>query len=53
MLVARPSRFKLLAPSQLRDFTVVCAMIAIGLACSNIALSLLDVAVQQCIRAAS
>tara|TARA_B110001452_G_scaffold44224_1_gene33840 strand:+ start:6070 stop:7251 length:1182 start_codon:yes stop_codon:yes gene_type:complete len=53
ILVARPSTFKLLQRGMLRDFGIVCVTIAIDLGCTNVAISLISLALQQCIRGAS
>lgn len=53
ILCARPSTFKLLQRSMLRDFGIVCVTIAIDLGCTNVAISLISLALQQCIRGAS
>ena len=47
----RPGSLRLLDASMLREFTFVCVAIAIDLGCSNVAISLLSVALQQCLRA--
>ena len=45
--------FKVLTEPMLRGFGFVCVAIALDLACTNVALPLLSVALQQCIRGTS
>ena len=53
IFLLRPGTFKRLTPVMYRGFGFVCIAIAGDLACTNVALSLLSVALQQCIRGAS
>lgn len=43
--------FRGLSRKQLRSFVAVCVAIAVDLACQNVALSILSIALQQCIKA--
>jgi drug/metabolite transporter (DMT)-like permease len=53
IFLLKPGTFKRLTPEMRRGFGFVCVAIAGDLACTNVALSLLSVALQQCIRGAS
>jgi drug/metabolite transporter (DMT)-like permease len=53
IFLLKPGTFKRLTPVMYRGFGFVCIAIAGDLACTNVALSLLSVALQQCIRGAS
>jgi len=46
-------RLRLLTCPQLPGFIAVCAAIAVDLACTNVALAILSIALQQCIKATS
>lgn len=53
VFLAKPSLFQSLQGRMLRPMLGVCLAIAIDLACTNVAISLLSVALQQCIKATS
>ena len=53
IFLLQPGSFKRLTPTMYRGFGFVCVAIAGDLACTNVALSVLSVALQQCIRGAS
>lgn len=46
-----PGSLKSLDRSMVREFALVCVAIAVDLGCSNVAISLISVALQQCVRA--
>jgi drug/metabolite transporter (DMT)-like permease len=53
IFLCQPHLYNTPNSSMIAGFTAVCIAIALDLACTNVAISLLSVALQQCIRAAS
>lgn len=53
ILLSKNARFSLIARERLPLFAGICAAIAVDLGCTNVGISLLSVALQQCIKATS